>query len=149
MPVFGTAGVRGIFNSTQTPEQVYKLALTSAFTFGKGPYGVGWDGRKSSAMLARVVAAGLSAAGSKALAFGLVPTPVTAYGTREEGCKLGFSVTASHNPPEYSGVKFFDGEGMELPKKQELRIERAMVVGAEMSSRGVRRGGSGRPGSVP
>ncbi len=135
MPVFGTAGVRGIFNSTQTPEQVYKLALTSAFTFGKGPYGVGWDGRKSSAMLARVVAAGLWAAGSKALAFGLVPTPVTAYGTREEGCKLGFSVTASHNPPEYSGVKFFNGEGMELSKEEELRMERAMVVGADMNSR--------------
>ena len=57
--VFGTAGVRGVFNVTQTPEQVYRLALTSAFAFGRGSYGVGWDGRKSSALLARVVAAGL------------------------------------------------------------------------------------------
>lgn len=135
MPVFGTAGVRGIFNSTQTPEEVYKLALTSAFVFGRGSYGVGWDGRKSSALLARVVAAGLSSAGGDAISFGLVPTPVTAFGAREERCKLGFSVTASHNPPEYSGVKFFNGEGMELPKEQELRIERAMVVDANMNSR--------------
>lgn len=135
MPVFGTAGVRGVFNSSQTPEEVYRLALTSAFTFGRGSYGVGWDGRKSSALLARVVAAGLSAAGGEAVLFGLVPTPVTAFGAREEKCKLGFSVTASHNPPEYSGVKFFNGDGMELPKEQELRIERAMVVGANMQSR--------------
>jgi phosphomannomutase len=134
LPVFGTAGVRGVFNSTQTPEQVYKLALTSAFAFGRGSYGIGWDGRKSSALLARVVAAGISSAGSRPVMFGLVPTPVTAFGAREEGCKIGFSVTASHNPPEYSGVKFFDGKGMELPKEQELRIERAMVVGADMSS---------------
>jgi phosphopentomutase len=135
LPVFGTAGVRGIFNSTQTPEEVYRLALTSAFVFGRGSYGIGWDGRKSSALLARVVAAGLSSAGGEAISFGLVPTPVTAFGAREERCRLGFSVTASHNPPEYSGVKFFNGEGMELPKEQELRIERAMVVDANMNSR--------------
>ncbi len=135
MPVFGTAGVRGVFNSSQTPEQVYRLALTSAFAFGRGSYGVGWDGRKSSALLARVVAAGLSSAGGQPVLFGLVPTPVTAYGAREEGCRLGFSVTASHNPPEYSGVKFFNGQGMELPKEEELRIERAMVVDANMNSR--------------
>jgi phosphopentomutase len=134
LPVFGTAGVRGIFNSTQTPEEVYRLALTSAFAFGRGSYGIGWDGRKSSTLLARVVAAGLSSAGGEAILFGLVPTPVTAFGAREEKCKLGFSVTASHNPPEYSGVKFFDGEGMELPKEQELRIERAMAVDANMNS---------------
>jgi phosphomannomutase len=134
LPVFGTAGVRGVFNSTQTPEEVYKLALTSAFAFGRGSYGIGWDGRKSSALLARVVAAGISSAGSHPVLFGLVPTPVTAFGAREEGCKIGFSVTASHNPPEYSGVKFFDGKGMELPKEQELRIERAMAVEANMSS---------------
>jgi phosphopentomutase len=135
LPVFGTAGVRGVFNSTQTPEQVYRLALTSAFTFGRGAYGIGWDGRKSSALLARVVAAGVSSAGGQSILFGLVPTPVTAYGAREAKCRLGFSVTASHNPPEYSGVKFFDGRGMELPKEQELRIERTLVVGARMNSR--------------
>ena len=143
MSVFGTAGVRGVFNSSQTPEQVFRLALTSAFVFGRGSYGVGWDGRKSSALLARVAAAGLVSVGGEAVLFGLVPTPVTAYGAREGRCKLGFSVTASHNPPEYSGVKFFNGEGMELRKEEELRIERAMVVEANMNSRefgGVRDG---------
>jgi phosphomannomutase len=126
--VFGTAGVRGVFNSTQTPEEVYNIAMTSVFTFGKGTYGVGWDGRKSSSLLARVVAAGISAAGSEAVLFGMVPTPVTAYGSRERGCRIGFSVTASHNPPEYSGVKLFSAKGMELSMEDEERIERVLAV---------------------
>ena len=132
--MFGTAGVRGIFNSTQTPEQVYNIALTSAFAFGKGSYGIGWDGRKSSSLLARVVAAGVSATGSEAVSFGMVPTPVTAYGSRERGCKVGFSVTASHNPPEYSGVKFFNSKGMELSTEEEGRIERVLSVDVKKES---------------
>jgi phosphomannomutase len=123
-----------VFNSTQTPEEVYKIALTSAFTFGKGTYGVGWDGRKSSSVLARVVAAGVSAAGSEVVSFGMVPTPVTAYGSRERACKIGFSVTASHNPPEYSGVKLFNERGMELSTEDEGRIERALAVDVKKSS---------------
>ena len=134
MNAFGTAGVRGVFNGSQTPEQIYRLALTSAFVFGRGRYGVGWDGRKSSAALSRIVAAGIAATGSEALLFGLVPTPVTAFGAREDGCKLGLSVTASHNPPEYSGVKLFSSRGMELARQDEARIERAMVVGTRMES---------------
>jgi len=135
LKAFGTAGVRGVFNESQTPEQIYRLALASAFVFGKGRYGVGWDGRKSSAVLSRVAAAGIAAAGSEALLLGLVPTPATAFGARENGCKLGFSVTASHNPPEYSGVKIFDSEGMELSKQDEARIERGMIVGTRMDSK--------------
>ena len=96
---------------------------------------MGWDGRKSSALLARVVSSGVSSAGSEAAMFGMVPTPVTAYGSRERGCKIGFSVTASHNPPEYSGVKLFNGRGMELSVQDEARIERALVVDVGKSSR--------------
>jgi len=134
MPIFGTAGVRGIFNSTQTLEQVYRLIETSAFVFGKGKYGVGWDGRKSSEVLARVVCSSVTATGSDAVRFGLVPTPVVAFGTRELGCHLGFSVTASHNPPEFSGVKFFGIEGMELSREEEARIERGMVIESAKNS---------------
>lgn len=125
---FGTAGVRGVFNKTQTPEQVYRLAEAIAFAFGKGGYGVGWDGRKASALLARTVMAAVSAVGSDAWAFGIVPTPVVAFGTRSRSCIAGFAVTASHNPPEFSGVKVFNGKGMELSKSDEERIERAMAV---------------------
>ncbi len=134
MPVFGTAGVRGVFNSTQTPEQVHRLIETSAFVFGRGNYGVGWDGRKSSMVLARVVASSVAGCGSDAIEFGLAPTPVVAFGTREHGCHLGFSVTASHNPPEFSGVKVFNKKGMELSREEEGRIERGMVVDSSKSS---------------
>ncbi len=125
---FGTAGVRGVFNRTQTPDQVYGLAETIAFVFGKGVYGVGWDGRKVSALLARTVMSAVAAVGSDVSAFGLVPTPVIAFGTRSRGCKAGFAVTASHNPPEFSGVKVYNAKGMELAKSDEERIERAMGV---------------------
>jgi phosphomannomutase len=135
MPSFGTAGVRGVFNVSQTPEQVYELALTCGFVFGRGSYGIGWDGRKSSFVLARAVASGIASAGSEAVTFGMVPTPVTAFGARQNRCRLGFSVTASHNPPEYSGVKIFNQAGMELPKEEEARVERAMVVDVNKTSR--------------
>ena len=125
---FGTAGVRGVFNKTQTPEQVYRLTETIAFASGRGRYGIGWDGRKASALLARTVMSAVNAVGSDADVFGLIPTPVLAYGTRSRGCLAGFSVTASHNPPEFSGMKVFNGDGMELPKADEERIERAMAV---------------------
>jgi phosphomannomutase len=64
----------------------------------------------------------------------MVPTPVTAYGSRERGCRIGFSVTASHNPPEYSGVKFFNGKGMELSTEEERRIERVLSVDVKKSA---------------
>jgi phosphopentomutase len=133
---FGTAGVRGVFNKTQTPEQVYRLAETIAFASGRGKYGVGWDGRKVSALLAKTVVAAVNAVGSDADVFGLVPTPVLAFGTRSRSCVAGFSVTASHNPAEFSGVKVFNHNGMELPKADEERIERAMGVDV-MKSTGI------------
>ena len=125
---FGTAGVRGVFNRTQTPEQVYRLAETIAFALGRGRYAVGWDGRKVSALLAKTVFSAVTAVGSDVNAFGLVPTPVVAFGTKSRSCIAGFSVTASHNPPEFSGVKIFNHNGMELPKADEERVERAMSV---------------------
>jgi phosphomannomutase len=126
--VFGTAGARGVFNRTQTPEQVYRLAETIAFASGRGSYAVGWDGRKTSALLARATMSAVNTMGSDVHVFGIVPTPVVAFGTRSRSCIAGFSVTASHNPAEFSGVKVFNRKGMELPKSDEDRIERAMAV---------------------
>jgi len=126
--VFGTAGARGVFNRTQTPEQVYRLAETIAFASGKGDYAVGWDGRKTSALLARATMSAVNTVGSDVCVFGVVPTPVVAFGTRSRSCVAGFSVTASHNPAEFSGVKVFNRNGMELPKSDEDRIERAIAV---------------------
>jgi phosphomannomutase len=132
--VFGTAGVRGVFNKTQTPKDVYKLVETAAFVMGKGRYGIGWDGRKTSALLGKVAISAVAAVGSDALSFGLVPTPVLAFNTRANECRLGFSITASHNPPEFSGVKMFNGEGMELEEEDEMRIERAYIVNSHKAA---------------
>lgn len=126
--------MRGVFNRTQMPEQVFGLAETIAFVFGRGAYGIGWDGRKASALLARAVISAVAAVGSDAFAFGLVPTPVIAFGTRSRSCRAGFAVTASHNPPEFSGVKVFNGKGMELARPDEGRVERAMAVDVMKSS---------------
>jgi phosphomannomutase len=132
--VFGTAGVRGVFNKTQTPTQIYKFAETVAFVFGRGTFAVGWDGRKSSALLGRGILSAVNSTGSDAAVFGVVPTPVLAFGTRERGHQIGFSVTASHNPPEFSGVKVFGQNGMELSESDELRIERVSAVNPQKSS---------------
>jgi phosphomannomutase len=131
---FGTAGVRGVFNQTQTPEQVYRLSEAIVFASGKGRYGVGWDGRKVSALLARTVMSAVSAVGSDAHVFGLVPTPVIAFGSKSRSCFAGFAVTASHNPAEFSGVKVFNRKGMELAKSDEERIERVIAVDVVKSS---------------
>lgn len=113
---------------------MYKLAETCAFVFGKGSYGVGWDGRKVSALLARTVLTAVNSVGSDAYVFGCVPTPVVAFGARSRSCLAGFSVTASHNPPEFSGVKIFNGKGTELARPDEDRIERALVLDVMKSS---------------
>lgn len=134
MSLFGTAGARGVFNSTQTPGQVYRLVETAVFVFGRGRYAVGWDGRKSSLILGRVVASAVAAGGNEALMFGVLPTPVVAYGARANGCALGFSVTASHNPSEFSGLKVFNSKGMELSRDEEARIERGMMVSSVKAS---------------
>ena len=132
--VFGTAGIRGVFNRTQTPTQVYRFAETVAFVFGRGGYGIGWDGRKTSALLAKAITCAISATGSDMLVFGLIPTPVLAFATRRTGCLAGFSVTASHNPPEFSGVKVFGRNGMELSEFDEQRVERTLVVDPKKTS---------------
>ena len=78
--------MRGVFNRTQTPDQVCGLAETIAFVFpARAPYGVGWDGRKVSALLARTVIPAVASVGSDVVAFGLVPTPVIPIRHQDKG----------------------------------------------------------------
>ncbi len=133
-----------MFNRTQTPRQVYGISETVSFTFGKGLYGVGWDGRKSSSVLGRVVTSAVMAVGSDVMIFGLIPTPVLAYGTKLEQCRAGFAVTASHNPPDFSGIKVFGDTGMEMSEADEARVERALAVNSWKCGRsfGIEKDGS-------
>lgn len=121
--LFGTAGVRGIFNKTQSASFILHLARAATSCFGTGKYATGWDSRKTSVLLAKAISSGVSIEGGNCILLGLVPTPVIAYSTRRYTCKLGFAVTASHNPPQFSGVKIFDHRGMELAEQDERKIE--------------------------
>jgi len=116
---FGTDGVRGIVGEFITPELVEKLGKASALWSGRGRVFVGRDTRASGAELEEAFARGVAAAGGVAVLAGVVPTPAVALLSLD----LGVVISASHNPPEYNGVKFFDRNGRKLPDAAEEEIE--------------------------
>ncbi|MEM2205108.1 MAG: phosphoglucosamine mutase [Candidatus Hadarchaeales archaeon] len=134
--LFGTFGVRGIANLELTPELAYKLALALATHLGnQGEVVVGRDNRTSSEMLEQAVIAGLTAGGCKVLDLGLVPTPVLSFGVKYFGGSAGVMITASHNPPEYNGVKFWEADGSGFSREREEEIEK-LLEGGELKKVG-------------
>ncbi len=117
--MFGTDGVRGVVGQDLTPGLVTRLGRAFAAWSGGCPVLVGRDTRASGAALEAALAEGLAAGGSPVQAGGVLPTPAVAL--LAEGC--GAVVSASHNPPEYNGVKFFDADGFKLSDADEERIE--------------------------
>ena len=116
--LFGTDGVRGIANSELTPELAFRLGeAAGAFLSdeGRGRIVVGKDTRISGDMLEAALVAGICSAGSDALLAGIIPTPAVAFLTRELGADGGVVISASHNPAEYNGIKFFSRDGFKLP----------------------------------
>src|SRR3954466_11905907 len=107
---FGTDGVRGIVGEAITPQLVEKLGKAVALWSGRGRIFVGRDTRGSGVELEQALARGIASAGGNAVVAGVLPTPAVALLSLD----LGAVVTASHNPPEYNGVKFFDGDGHKL-----------------------------------
>jgi phosphoglucosamine mutase len=134
---FGTDGVRGIVGDDLTPELVEKLGRAAAYWSGGGRIFIGRDTRASGVKLERVLADGIASAGGNAVVAGVLPTPAVALLTLDLGCVI----TASHNPPEYNGVKFFDRDGQKLPDASEEEIEalldRAAVGGGTVDEVGV------------
>ncbi len=124
MRLFGTSGIRGIPNIDLTPEFIVRLGLALANFARGGKVAVGYDTRTSSHMIAYSLIAGLLAGGSEVKNLGLIPTPVLAYLTSDIGAQVGAMVTASHNPPEYNGVKLFDRDGMAFNHALQTEIER-------------------------
>lgn len=127
-PLFGTDGIRGKVGELLTAP----LALELGFWAGQvlqsasptvGPVIIGQDSRLSSDMLANAIAAGLNAAGVEVWQLGLCPTPCVAYLARETGAIGGIMISASHNPPEDNGIKFFDSQGLKLSKSLAQAIE--------------------------
>ena len=116
---FGTDGVRGIVGETMTPELVERLGRAAALWSGRGRVFIGRDTRGSGPMLEEAFAAGVASVGGNAVLGGVLPTPAVALLSLD----LGIVVSASHNPPEYNGIKFFDGAGQKLIDAAEEEIE--------------------------
>jgi phosphoglucosamine mutase len=116
---FGTDGVRGIVGEALTPELVEQLGRASALWSGGGRVFIGRDTRGSGPMLEEAFAEGVASAGGHAVLGGVLPTPAVALLALD----LGVVVSASHNPPEYNGVKFFDASGQKLTDASEEEIE--------------------------
>ena len=116
---FGTDGVRGVVGEDLTIELVERLAKAATIWSGSGRVFVGRDTRASGVELEEAFARGVVEAGGVAVLGGVLPTPAVALLALD----LGVVITASHNPPEYNGVKFFDHHGRKLPDAAELEIE--------------------------
>ncbi|MGH3071776.1 MAG: phosphoglucosamine mutase [Gaiellaceae bacterium] len=116
---FGTDGVRGVVGQDLTAELVERLGKASTLWSGRGRVFVGRDTRGSGIELADAFARGVVAAGGNAVLAGVLPTPAVALLALD----LGVVISASHNPPEYNGVKFFDKDGSKLTDAAEEEIE--------------------------
>ncbi len=136
--LFGTDGVRGIANSELTCELAFKLGQAGAYVLASQVHRpsilVGRDTRISGDMLEAALVAGICSVGARAMVLGVVPTPAIAYLTRYYNADAGVMISASHNPVEYNGIKFFDGRGYKLPDALEDRIESIILDGAETIS---------------
>lgn len=129
--LFGTNGIRDVVGQRLTPAFVASVAAAIGRAFPVGaPIAVGWDGRTSSPAFAGIVSGTLAASGHAVVQLGLLPTPAIQYNLRSVGAQLAVIVTASHNPPEFNGLKCIAGDGLELPRSEEERIE-ALVESGE------------------
>lgn len=126
--LFGTDGVRGIAGAELGTTLATQLGQAGAYVLTKEQAHqptliVGCDTRISGGMLASALMAGICSVGANAIYVGVVPTPAVAYLTRKHKVDAGVMISASHNPMEFNGIKFFDGEGYKLPDAMEDEIE--------------------------
>ncbi|MDC0199519.1 phosphoglucosamine mutase [Candidatus Nitrosopelagicus sp.] len=121
--LFGTNGVRGVFSEDFTLEFVNDLIMSLATYFKKGKILIGYDGRHSSPIVAKIVSSTLNYSGLDCYIAGLVPTPCLEYATKKLGYDGGLMITASHNPPQYNGIKPVASDGVEISREDERIIE--------------------------
>ena len=126
--LFGTDGVRGVANKELTVELATKLGQVGAHVLTENAHHkpemvVGCETRKSGDMLAMALMAGICAAGADAVYLGVVPTPAVAYLARQMKADAGVVISASHNPSEFNGITFFNGDGFKLSDELEDRME--------------------------
>lgn len=133
--MFGTDGVRGIANKELTAELAYNLGRAGAYVLTEGTHKpkilVGMDTRISGHMLEASLVAGILSVGAEAVSVGVIPTPAIAYLTRKYGADAGVMISASHNPVEYNGIKFFDNKGYKLSDELEDAIQNVIETNFE------------------
>lgn len=132
--LFGTDGIRGIANKELTAELAFKTGQCGAYVLTKHTSKrprilIGKDTRKSGDMLEAALTAGLCSMGANVIPLGVIPTPAVAYLTRLYKADAGVVISASHNPCEYNGIKFFNGDGYKLSDGIENEIE-SYILGA-------------------
>lgn len=132
--LFGTDGVRGIANEELTPLLAMQLGQAGAYvltkeTEHKPTIMVGCDTRISGDMLANALMAGACSVGANCIFVGVIPTPAVAYLTKKYKVDAGVVISASHNPVEFNGIKFFNGNGYKLPDEMEDEIEAVIKSG--------------------
>lgn len=134
--MFGTDGVRGVANEELTPDLALKLGQAGACVLSKEnkhkpTIMVGCDTRISGDMLANALMAGACSVGANCVFVGVLPTPAIAYLTKKYKVDAGVVISASHNPVEFNGIKFFDGNGYKLPDALEDEIEALINSGMQ------------------
>lgn len=133
--IFGTDGVRGIANKELTCELAYKLGRAGAFVLTEGNHKpkilVGMDTRISGDMLESSLVSGILSVGAEAICVGIIPTPAVAHLTRKYNADAGVVISASHNPVEYNGIKFFNSKGYKLRDEIEDRIQETIEKGMD------------------
>lgn len=143
--LFGTDGVRGIANVDLTPEFAMRLGRAAAAVLGedrRSRFLIGRDTRRSGPMLEAALTAAFCSAGGDVFLTGVLPTPAVAYLTHRQGATAGVVISASHNPVEDNGIKFFAGDGFKLPDAVEDRIEANLDSAALVRSSPSRMGGT-------
>ncbi|MGD0071984.1 MAG: phosphoglucosamine mutase [Candidatus Bathyarchaeia archaeon] len=127
--LFGSSGVRGLANVDLTPLLACKVGLAVA-TYAKAKKAVvARDTRVSGSMLEDALVSGLLSSGTEVLLAGIVPTPALAYATKAFGADAGFMLTASHNPPQYNGIKVFNRDSLSYTDEDQNAVEKNVREG--------------------
>ena len=121
--LFGTNGIRGIFGSDLSIEFIIDVTYSIGSFFNKGPIVIGYDGRSSSFAISKIVGSTLMSLGIDVYNMGLTPTPCLQFTVKNSKYAGGIMITASHNPPEYNGLKPISNTGIELSREEEATIE--------------------------
>ncbi|ANF22616.1 phosphoglucosamine mutase [Thermococcus piezophilus] len=127
---FGTSGIREIVNEKLTPELALNVGRALGTYLDGGTVVVGKDTRTSGEMLKKAVISGLLSAGVDVINIGLAPTPLTGFAIKLYGADAGVTITASHNPPEYNGIKVWQANGMAYTPEMEAELETIIDSGS-------------------